>query len=61
MKDNDLKRWLKLLKDCKDVECFKYGGRTYIGSKGAYASEFIKDNPDKGDFSVWLQKNKKHI
>jgi hypothetical protein len=59
--DPYLNRLMKLINSCEKVSVFKHEGRMFLGDEIQAAKEFIANNPQLADFSVWLQQNYKEI
>lgn len=45
----------------KTVDVFNYGGRHFFGMYESCVLEFVKNNPNGGDFYVWLQDQKREV
>lgn len=43
------------------IEVFEIGGRYFIGNYNIAVMNYAKNNPEGGDFFVWLQDNWKQI
>lgn len=51
----------RLLSQYVNYPAFTYGGRDYKGQYADAVKQFLLNNPEGGDFSVWLQQNWKQI
>jgi hypothetical protein len=50
-----------LMSQCKEVCCFEHEGLLFMFYYVDAVKAFIKNNPTKADFNVWLQRNYQHF
>lgn len=49
------------VRETKKINCFECGGLLFKGDRVIAAMEFAYNNPEGGDFYVWLQDNREII